>query len=442
MLEVRRTLQIPARNRDAESPRAIIGKKEPNDVLVFLLMSPDTGNMWRITSSEVSWNTRLSELLQESFELTDAEIEIVQNFTAGLTVEQIAQTRRRSIATVRTQMRSIYSKTSVTSLPELVRLMVGVASRLPTFTTAPSTHQDEDGPYPRENQRQLLKLPDGRKLEYSVFGAPIGYPVLFMHDEICGDGWTNDAVATLRQLNLRVIAPLRPHYGRTDPHLPGINFPMRQTAEDMLCLMDQLGIDRITVLCCILGGIPILYLADTAPERITGVVSISAPMPVRESDLKKINPLTRMALLSVASNRPLFRFLVRVRRAILHRQGPEAFLRKHYSHPADQRILDDPEIFAAIIHGSRAIQGNGVAAFLSDVDTETETSASAAAKLKVPVKFVIGEQDQNGRARRIQAVLDEGADGELIQLPDTANLALFKHPDTILKLVQDFSYRD
>lgn len=436
--ELRRFLRAP-RGRTPSGTRAIIGKREPSGLLLLLLITPEPEGLWRITTSEVSWSDTLSELLQQSFELTDAEIEIIQQLTFGRNIEQLAELRSRSIATVRTQMRSIYAKTSVTSLPELVRLMVGVSSQLPKVERAAASSNTINGPYPRENQRQLLKLPDGRNLDYSVFGAAKGNPVLFMHDEICGDGWTESAVALATRMNLQIIAPLRPHYGRSDPHLAGTNYPMRQTAEDSLFLLDQLGVERVTVLCKVLGGIPVLYLTDMAPERVTGVVSISAPMPVREEDLAKINPITRMALLSVSSNRPLFRFILRVRLAYLRRNGLEAYFRTHFSHPVDHRTLDDPSIYATIIHGSQIARDKGVAPYLADVDTEEESSASAAAKLRVPVKFVIGEQDQNGRASRIQAVLDEGVDGELIRLPNTCDLAFFKHPAAILELVKNFS---
>lgn len=439
--EIQRTLRTRSDSRDPQNTRAIIGKRVPSGITMLLLLEPEPDGLWRITSSEISWSNTLSELMQRSFELTGTEIEVVRQLVLGHTIEQLAEIRSRSVATVRTQMRSIYAKTSVSSLPELVRMMVGVASQLQNAEGTIVSSKPADDSYPREHQRRLLKLPDGRNLDYSVFGAPTGHPVLFMHDEICGDGWTADAVAMAERMNLRIIAPLRPHYGRSDPHLRGTNFPMRQTAEDSLYLLDQLGIDRATVLCKILGGIPILYLTEMAPERVTGVVSISAPMPVREQDLEKINPITRMALLSVMANRPLFKFILRVRRAILNRHGPETFLRKHFSHPSDQRLLDDPSIYAAIIHGSQITREKGVAPYLSDVDTETESSASAAAKLRVPVKFVIGEHDQNGRASRIQAVLDEGVDGELIRLPNTCELAFFKQPAVILELVRSFALK-
>jgi DNA-binding NarL/FixJ family response regulator len=76
-----------------------------------------------------AWTERVSETLRRLYKLTAAEIEIVRAIVGGKIVKQIARDRDRSTETVRTQVRSILSKTGTHSQAELacvaLRLMAG-----------------------------------------------------------------------------------------------------------------------------------------------------------------------------------------------------------------------------------------------------------------------------------------------------------------------------
>lgn len=76
-----------------------------------------------------AWTESVSETLRRLYKLTAAEIEIVRAIVGGRIVKQIARDRDRSTETVRTQVRSILSKTGTHSQAELacvaLRLMAG-----------------------------------------------------------------------------------------------------------------------------------------------------------------------------------------------------------------------------------------------------------------------------------------------------------------------------
>jgi DNA-binding NarL/FixJ family response regulator len=76
-----------------------------------------------------AWTESVSETLRRLYKLTTAEIEIVRAIVGGKIVKQIARDRDRSTETVRTQVRSILSKTGTHSQAELacvaLRLMAG-----------------------------------------------------------------------------------------------------------------------------------------------------------------------------------------------------------------------------------------------------------------------------------------------------------------------------
>jgi pimeloyl-ACP methyl ester carboxylesterase len=120
-------------------------------------------------------------------------------------------------------------------------------------------------------------LPDGRRLAYAEYGDPSGVPVLFLHGSPGGrlGGAVNHA-RYVRQ-GLRVITPERPGYGESDP-APGRS--VRDAAEDLVALLDTLGLDRVFVVGGSGGGPHALALAAVAPERVhaAGVLVGAAPL--------------------------------------------------------------------------------------------------------------------------------------------------------------------
>jgi DNA-binding CsgD family transcriptional regulator/PAS domain-containing protein len=65
-------------------------------------------------------------ILRQLYGCTPAETEIVNGLLTGFSLEEIAQVRRVSIATVRTQMRNIMAKTNTRRQSELVRLIASL----------------------------------------------------------------------------------------------------------------------------------------------------------------------------------------------------------------------------------------------------------------------------------------------------------------------------
>lgn len=62
-------------------------------------------------------------LLLSLFDLTPAELDVAQSVAGGLTVSEIAQARRRSISTVRNQLRTVMLKTGSTRQADLILLL-------------------------------------------------------------------------------------------------------------------------------------------------------------------------------------------------------------------------------------------------------------------------------------------------------------------------------
>ncbi len=60
--------------------------------------------------------------LSKLFELTSAETDITKKLVTGLSLNEIAEARSTSVQTVRSQLKSVFSKTGAKSQPEIIRL--------------------------------------------------------------------------------------------------------------------------------------------------------------------------------------------------------------------------------------------------------------------------------------------------------------------------------
>jgi len=97
----------PLRDSLAELERGLSGA---------ILMIVDPENQHDISIS------RLAKL----FTLTEAEAAVCQHMIAGLSAPEIAESRNVSEGTIRSQFKSIYSKTGVHRRAELLRLAIAV----------------------------------------------------------------------------------------------------------------------------------------------------------------------------------------------------------------------------------------------------------------------------------------------------------------------------
>ncbi len=98
---------------------------------------------------------------------------------------------------------------------------------------------------------QSLSLGDGRKIGYAEYGDPDGLPVIALHGTPGSRFMFALTDEGARARGLRVIAPERPGYGRSDFH----RFEtLADTASDVEALADALGLDRFALMGMSGGG--------------------------------------------------------------------------------------------------------------------------------------------------------------------------------------------
>ena len=118
----------------------------------------------------------------------------------------------------------------------------------------------------------MLTEVNGIQLHYEIHGE--GEPLLWLHGFMgCGSDW--QYIFTEPPASYRLIAPdLRGHGAST---ISSGSYSHRQCAEDILALLDHLGISSVKAIGVSGGGIVLLHMAIAAPSRVSAMVIVSAP---------------------------------------------------------------------------------------------------------------------------------------------------------------------
>ena len=393
-----------------------------------------------LRTSDVGWPSHLGPILQDLFNLTRAEIDVTRLIVEGEKVREIARRRSASVPTVRSQIRALLAKTQTRDQPDFIRMVYGltlmhdvdegnlVAARIEAAKTTQF--------FPREDQRKLFKLPDGRQIEYSDFGAPNGQVILFNHDQAFGDVWFKEAHDEAIRRRLRIIGPLRPGFGQTTKYDGPYSDP-NAFAPDVVRLLDHLDIDNVTVLALSSGLVHSLALAALIPDRIKAITACHPLLPViNDADLEGTNGYNYLiphARLHFPASLP---FLCKAGFAFVMRSGPAAFGKAVMrASPRDVEWITRPDILPVMIHGRRVHRDQGYIGNFGDLSF-SEDWRPLMRNCPVPVRLVIGEWDRNvqwGPAKRWSAELEHV---DLHVLPDSGYMVHHQRYETILNWLE------
>ena len=112
---------------------------------------------------------------------------------------------------------------------------------------------------------------NGVSLAYRVMGA--GEPLVLLHGFFgTGDSWS--ALFDVLSSSHRLIVPDLRGHGRSSN--PTGTFTHRQSAADIFALLDHLGVNRFRAMGFSSGGMTLLHMATTQPNRIETMILVGA----------------------------------------------------------------------------------------------------------------------------------------------------------------------
>ncbi|QKY21129.1 alpha/beta hydrolase [Halolamina sp. CBA1230] len=248
---------------------------------------------------------------------------------------------------------------------------------------------------PSTTQWSTFSTVEDRQVAFTEYGDPDGVPVLFLHgtpgSRQLGELFHADA----RDLGVRLIAPDRPGYGRSDP------WPERSIADAgtyLTDLLDDAGVETAGVIGFSGGGAHALALAATHPDRVGAVDVVAGVTP---PSTREKTPTPQRVLSALASATPtLLGGLFRGQAWLAERLDPSFVLTQY---------TDDPESIPE--RAGTVVKEEFLEAFAeSRSGTVTEFRNTAAAwgvpfdALDADVRFRHGGNDTNvpiASARRL-----------------------------------------
>ena len=379
-----------------------------------------------IVTSELNWTEGLTRSLRAAFGLSPAEVDITRAISRGQSLTEIAEQRGRSAETVRTQLRTILTKTETHGQSDLVRVALTLlqGACLPEDRLA---QPESTAALPRLSTS--LRLSAGRRMDYLEFGDPKGMAVLYLHSDWGLTRWPARAETAAAARGLRILVPLRAGYGASSP-LPEGTDAIEGVSADLAALLDTLGLTEVIVLS--MGGDLrfALHLAHRRPDLVAAVLGAAPLLPLHDAHeaaslsgwpgwlrsnarfTPGLMPLVTRALLSRASRHNL-------PQAALCAQGP------------DRIVATDPEMRAAMQAGlAQSLLHNelcGAAALARGLCGTESDWGSLLSQSLVPLTLLQGSEDPFAPQGALTHPLRTGREVRVQQIPQAGHLLMFTH---------------
>ena len=199
----------------------------PRHLLARVTACVETAGQVMIEGLDYHWSDQAGVMLVSSFGLSRAEVEIVRGVMTGRSLREIAVQSERSEHTVRNQMKSVLSKTGAPGQADLIRLVALLIDKNP--------RKSQTNAGLGNLREEMMDMRSGLRMQFYQCGDPDGAPVLFLHGMLDGVAALHVLDEQFRQRGWRVIAPMRPGYGQSDPvddptaALKTVRVPCRRT---------------------------------------------------------------------------------------------------------------------------------------------------------------------------------------------------------------------
>ncbi len=286
----------------------------------------------------IAWPESLTKLVQNVFNLTASEADVLKQIALGHSVKEIAASSGRSEPTIRSHVSALLDKTETRSQVELIRMTLGL---LEAVEAAPAKTAPAIASF--GSQRSIapstLMLEDQRRLDYLVIGHPRGAPFVLMPGGVGTSPFPPKDEQALYNRGLRMIIPIRAGYGGSSP-IPRGRHVHEVAASDTFALMDHLGIARAPFVTICDDFRIAVALAAIAPARMAAILGCGAPMPaITHEHYARMSKWSRFVSANARFAPRALPYVAMAFFSLVRRLGPKRFLQTVMADsPADLRM--------------------------------------------------------------------------------------------------------
>jgi pimeloyl-ACP methyl ester carboxylesterase/DNA-binding CsgD family transcriptional regulator len=387
------------------------------------------------------WHPSTDAMMAADFRLTAAELTTIRLLVEGLSVQEIAERRGLALETARKQLKTAMAKTGTRSQTELLRLSLTFI-RIAEAAEPTAAHGAND----LSGQQTDFRI-SGRKLPVSLHGPKGGRLVLFFHGMLDGCALPPNVAADLAARNMRLVCPVRPHFGEAEGDGGDIANAPQRFGKDAAKLLEKLGYEPGTPMV-LMGHMAGAVYATAAAAHLSavghdvrGVVNVSGGVPiVSSSQISSMSRRQRLVAYTAKYTPALLPFVLRAGIRQLDYGGEDAFMDALYeASPIDLAATQDQDIRRVVSQGYHFTVAQGAKAFEIDAWHVVRDWSALVEASKVPFHLVHGRHDPVVSAVSVEAFADRlGERGNMTMLEDAAQLVLYPHPTPVLNAVEAF----
>lgn len=364
------------------------------------------------------WTPALERSLRLSFGLSASELAILQGLVDCQSSQDIARARRRSVHTVRTQIKQLLHKTQCHSQTELVQLATSVmllpAAQADSSTNAPAA-------------------PTDAVLGHVEYGSASGEPWVFLHSAILGPQLPPAFDRALAKAGLRLLAPARPGYpGSTTA--PTLNQP--DELAPLLCRwLDQLGLDQVKLLGSVVGAMHAHALAYRCPQRIQRLVLCAGTLPLPQADSLNALPASRRFWAELARDRlnVLTPLSALGERFFADEQRAGTWLNLAYrKHPRDLASVQSSALRPTLLQAARCAINAGGPNFVREAHWQM-SNWHHYLDHGVETTVLHGDEDDIVPYSAVQQCYAEHHHCQLVRVAEAGQLLLYQHQQTVIQ---------
>jgi pimeloyl-ACP methyl ester carboxylesterase len=280
-----------------------------------------------------------------------------------------------------------------------------------------------------------LRLRDGRRLGFRIYGDPDGTPILFLHGTPGSRLKFSIAHEAGRELGLAIVAPDRWGYGLTEaPPAPSL----RAFGDDMGALMDRLGRRRFAVGGISGGGPYAAAVAACLPSRVTALALVSPVGPIADAGLGPSLPLLHRLCFTVLPRRPrtVSTAMRAFRWSLAHTPRLAGRLTTWRAARPDKRLIGRSEVRQRILGSFSEGLRPGTAGPNTDLAIFSRPWQVDLAAIAAPSRLWIGTRDSNVPISAARILAQRIPDCVLTELPNEGHLWVSVHHADVLVWIE------
>lgn len=258
---------------DAKSTRSLLLRVSQDENVALAVLSRDgAGGGFVLRRTGRQFHGVLTKFVADSFDLTHAEFQLVQELLQGGTLREIAARQGKSWETTRSQVKSLTNKLGVNSQTEILRIVNQVGTLVP-----PADLISES---PKLSAVKTLTRPDGRKIAYEIDGGPSDKTLVYLHGMVQGRHWPEKARKLAKSRGWRVVRVSRAGRGPSTINRKEKDALLQDHVDDVMAIMNHEQIDTFSIFAAADGFAVGYFLGLQYPERLRMIVGLEAIPPI------------------------------------------------------------------------------------------------------------------------------------------------------------------